>query len=108
MSIDNYKILYRIHLVLGMLVLLAFGFVLFAGGNDITPAGRKYLPIVTVVFPLIHFVVAAACFKKSEFGRLASKIIGFLMLPFLPIGTIVGLIIIQNCKKNTPQCVENA
>ena len=101
MSSDNYKILFRMHIVLGLLVLFLFGFVLLFASGDLTPSGRIYLPIITTVIPLLHLIIAWACKVQSEVGRLASRIVGFIMLIFLPIGTILGLIILQNSKNKS-------
>lgn len=65
------------------------------GDDDLTPSGQLFIPIVTILLPGIQFALAFGCKSQKPDARIGSRIIGILMLAFFPIGTILGLIILQ-------------
>lgn len=93
----NYALLTKIHFWLGLLSFFLFGIPTFTA--DLTESGKVYLPLTTLVFPSIHFVIAYACKLKLNKGRVASRIVGFCLIPFFPVGTILGFVLFQNTKK---------
>lgn len=95
----NFKTLTKWHVFLGILSLILFGIPNFLAGDNITEAGKFYLPLMNVLFPLLHFSIAYGCNIQSEFGRLASRTYGILLMPFVPFGTIIGFILFENTKK---------
>ncbi|WP_158770021.1 hypothetical protein [Paraglaciecola sp. L1A13] len=95
----NFKTLTKWHIFLGFLSFFLFGIPNFFAGDSITEAGKFYLPLVNIFFPLLHFSIAYGCKLQSEYGRVASRICGFLLMPFFPAGTIIGFILFENTKK---------
>ncbi len=100
----NFNTLTNIHLTLGAisffvctLPVITSPDWLFRG--SFLDAERIFILVVAIFFPLLHFFIAYGCKTKKEGGRIASRIVGFLLLPFAPVGTIFGLTILDNSKK---------
>ena len=103
----KYQSLKKIHFGLGLFYLAIFGLVYVFAYEDLTPSGRVWIPLVTILFPTIQFLVANGCRLESEMARIASMIIGVVMLPLFPVGTILGLVILQQSRsknKNEEVC----
>ncbi len=95
----NFKALMKMHMFLGLISFILFGIPAFGSQESLTDAGKLYLPIVTFIFPVLHFSIAYGCKIKSEVARVISRVTGFLMMPLFPIGTVIGFIIFENTKK---------
>ncbi|WP_037457953.1 hypothetical protein [Shewanella sp. HN-41] len=98
----NFKTLVKIHVSLGVVSFVLFGISTFSS-DTLTESGKFYLPIVTFFFPAFHFSIAYGCQKKKEIARIVSRVTGFLLMPFFPVGTIIGFIIFENTKNKTSE-----
>lgn len=94
----KYQSLKKIHFALGLFYLVIFGLIYFFAYEDLTPSGRVGIPLVTVLLPTIQFLVANGCRLESELARVASIVIGVVMLPLFPIGTILGLVVLHQSR----------
>ena len=93
----NFNLLFKIHLALGILALLIFGIGSFSDG--LTEFGKIFLPLSALFWSSLHLSIAWGCKLNSNKARIASRVCGFLFMPFAPVGTILGLILFENTKK---------
>ena len=91
----KYQSLKKIHFSLGLFYLVVFGLVYVFAYDDLTPSGKVGIPLVTFLLPTIHFLIANGCRLESGIARIASIVTSVLMLPLFPLGTILGLIMLQ-------------
>lgn len=96
----------KAHCWLGGLSVLIFGGIPLIDPGSITESGKVGLPLTATFFGALHFSIAFGCLKNLNGARLASKICGFLFMPLFPIGTVVGIILFENSKKDHE--IENA
>lgn len=94
----KYQSLKKIHFGLGLFYLVIFGLIYLFAYEDLTPSGRVGIPLVTILLPTIQFLVANGCRLESELARVASMAIGVLMLPLFPVGTIFGIVVLQQSR----------
>ncbi|TES90752.1 MAG: hypothetical protein E3J87_09305 [Candidatus Cloacimonadota bacterium] len=67
----------------------AGGFAVFAG------MGLFYIIFGIVIF-ILYFMTAKGVANKKNYGKILAIIFGILMLPSIPIGTILGIVILLN------------
>ncbi|WP_428719105.1 hypothetical protein [Undibacterium curvum] len=98
MTPANYRILFKTHLALVVIIFLFFGSISIFFQDNLTPSGKIVIPIEFVFFTLLHGTIAYGNKKESNKARIASRVCGFLLFPFFPIGTVFGIFLLENSK----------
>ena len=91
----NHIKLSRLHIGLATAYAILFGSLHLFKLGSLTESGKFAVNILSVTMPLLHFGLAWGCKNKSEISRRVSQIVGFLMLFWLPIGSVLGFFFIR-------------
>jgi hypothetical protein len=84
----------RVHRALAVLyALLALG--IFAAMWSDATAGAPWLALIIGLPAILHGAIAVGAFKRQGWSRVASILVGVLMLAGFPIGTILGIYLIR-------------
>lgn len=86
----------RVHQILGglygVMAVVFLGAYLMSG-----PRGVEWVAALVIAVPaLVHGLLALGALKRNGGSRVASLIVGVLMLPGFPIGTAVGVYLIRH------------
>ena len=106
-SVEPNEKTYRAHVALaclyGVVVLALVAISAASGKGDDTSPGA-ILALVMMVPTVIHFMIARGAQRRAGWARICSMILGILMLPGFPIGTIVGIYLLVNAVQDwTPR-----
>ena len=91
---NNIK-LSRLHFGLATAYAILFSSLHLFKLGSLTESGKFAVNILSITMPVFHFGLAWGCKNKSEISRRVSQIVGFLMLFWLPIGSIFGFFFIR-------------
>lgn len=91
----NHIKLSRLHIGLATAYAILFVSLHLFKLGSLTESGKFAVNILSVTMPLLHFGLAWGCKNKSEISRRVSQIVGFLMLFWLPIGSVLGFFFIR-------------
>lgn len=90
----------RVHQIFGAfygaMALLFLGVFLVSDSRD---DGRMAV-LIFVIPALVHGLLAFGAIRRHGWSRVASLIMGVLMLPGIPIGTIAGIYLIRHAKSS--------
>ncbi len=108
---NNHIKLMRFHIILGIMYLcLAVLITLLMNTehylNSPPSGGKDKIFIIAVVIYLliaVHVVLSIGCGKKLEWSRKTSEIVGVMMLFGIPIGTILGYLLLQRTLWEAPE-----
>jgi len=83
--------------VLYFLVAVLMSLLIVAPLNTYLP----YLMVVWLIF-LLHMVLAVGSYRRYEWSRKASEIVGVIMFLGVPIGTVLGYLLLQRTMWTEP------
>jgi len=100
--LDRFTLLAKINLALGAVGLLILGLATISCWPLLSTSGQQLLLAITLLQPTLHLVAALGCYARLNAARVACLLGGVLMLPLFPVGTIIGIVLIENSKRSHP------
>lgn len=91
----NHIKLSRLHAGLAIAYGILLGGLLAFGLGGLNEQGNLAVSVLSVLLPGLHIGLAWGCKRQSEIARVISLVVGFVMLLWLPIGTLIGYFIIR-------------
>lgn len=92
---SNHIKLSQLHTGLAVAYGVLLGGLLAFGLGGLNEQGKLAVSVLSVLLPALHVGLAWGCKRQFEIARVISLVIGFLMLLWLPIGTLIGYFIIR-------------
>jgi hypothetical protein len=96
---------WRVHQVLAwlygliVLMLLALPFVALTGKEELSPrevAMAFIFPLFFFALAVVHHVVSRGARKRKRWARVGSVVLACLLLPAVPVGTLIGVYLLRN------------
>lgn len=94
-----HKVLSLIYLALGCIVLPMIAYLIYQDSVKVNRTVEVGFLIFVFLFAYFHHCISKAAKELMPWAKVASVIIGIFLLSGFPIGTLVGVYLILNCRK---------
>lgn len=94
-----HKILSLIYLAIGCVVLPLIAYLVYQDSVKLEKTVEVGFLLFVFLFAYLHHCVAKAAREMMPWAKIASIIIGIFLLSGFPVGTLVGIYLILNCRK---------
>jgi uncharacterized membrane protein (DUF2068 family) len=69
-----------------------------SGGFDRGASGVSWTLGVVLAFTALHVVAAVGAYRRRSWARTLSRVLAFLLMPVIPIGTAIAMAILRNTR----------